>query len=213
TVLDNLWIGRVDAQQFISEEICTVAQDNTDNRNNHQTLQQNLVNTLELFCAHVLAGKAQRSLIDRVHSVVYKALDGAGGGVSCHYQRTKGVDRGLNQHVGDAEDSTLQTCRQTDSQHCGQHFAVELQMVQIQVARSFGFNQAEQYQNGRDCLRNNGRQCNTGNTHMEYDNEYQVKYNVDDTGQCQEIQRPLGISDRTQNCGTKVIHHEGRHSN
>ena len=64
------------------------------------------------FCCNfpapiILARKAQRRLINRIHRGVDKALNICGGGTSRHCHRTEGVHGRLDQNVGNREDCAL----------------------------------------------------------------------------------------------------------
>ena len=48
---------------------------------------------------------------------------------------------------------------------------------------------------GRNCLRNHGRVCNSGNAHVELGNEYNIQYNVDDRCHQQINQRRNRIAE------------------
>ena len=208
---NNLRVGGVDAQQLLAQQVSAAAQQDADRRHDAQALEQDFVDTAKLLGAHVLAGEAQRGLVDRVHRVVDKALDVAGSGVARHDLRTKGVDRGLDQHVGKAEYDTLQARRQADAQHLAELVEVEFQVLKVQMAGALHLHQAQQNQNRRNGLGNDGRQRDARNAHVEYDDKEQVQKDVDDAGQGQKVKRALGVADRPEDGRAKVVKHEGRH--
>ena len=65
--------------------------------------------------------------------------------------------------------------------------------------------------NSRHALGNGGSNGHAGYVHMEDDNQYHVENHINDSGDGQKDQRTFGITYGSQNAGTEIIDHAGRH--
>ena len=65
----------------------------------------------------VLTDDGDGGLCKRVHRHIYKAFDIARSGVAGEYSRSKGVDGGLNDYVGEGKHDSLQAGRKTNLQN------------------------------------------------------------------------------------------------
>ena len=83
---NDLRIIGIDAKQWCAEQHRAPAQYDANDSDHAQTHKQDPIHSLIIACTHVLSGKAQRSLIHRVHGSIDKAFDVAGGGIACHHQ-------------------------------------------------------------------------------------------------------------------------------
>ena len=79
------------------------------------------------------------------------------------------------------------------------------------MAGALHLHQAQQNQNRRNGLGNDGCQRDARNAHVEHDDKEQVQKDVDDAGQGQKVKRALGVADRPEDGRAKVVKHEGRH--
>ena len=78
-------------------------------------------------------------MIDKVFNVV-------GGGRPSDYSGAEGVDRGLDQHIGQRKDDALKTGRQANLQNLSQDAPVNGQFLPVQAQRSILLGQAENRQ-------------------------------------------------------------------
>ena len=67
---------------MIAEQVCTVAEHQSDERDDAQAPDERLVDAAVILCAEVLAGEADGGLVERVHRNVHKALNVGCGGVA-----------------------------------------------------------------------------------------------------------------------------------
>ena len=114
TVLDDIRILVVNAEQWSSELIDKQAQEKTDKNHGSFASPHNIAHTLFLARTIVLARKRQVCLIDTVHRSIYKPFKILACRIACHCNRTERVDRGLNQYIGNREKAALDSGRQTD---------------------------------------------------------------------------------------------------
>ena len=68
-----------------------------------------------------------------------------------------------------------------------------------------GLGQKQQHKPGGNELGDNGSIGHAGNTGVENQHKYQIQYNIEDTGQDQEVQGPCGVSHRTQQTAAHII--------
>ena len=165
-----------------------------------------------LLRAEVLAGKAERGLIERIHRGIDKALNIARRGVARHGDRAERVDRRLDQHVRDIEDHALQARGQADLHHAQEFVLVKGEVLEVHAAHAVLLRQAQHNQRRGDDLRDHRRRCHARNAHIQHQHEQQVARNVYNACQRQEIQRPPRIPDRAQDRCAKVIQHGRRHA-
>ena len=119
-----------------------IAQHHTNQNHHHQTAHQHLIDAVILLCAKILAGEAERSLVQRIHRSVNKALNVACRGVARNHNGAERVDRRLNQHIRDIENHALQTGRQADLHNAGKFIPMEVQPLEIDVAHAVHAHQA-----------------------------------------------------------------------
>ena len=160
----------------------------------------------------VLTGKADGSLVESVHGGIDEAFNIAGRSVASHGNGAEGIDRGLNQHIGNGENRPLHARRKSDADHQDQAVFMDFQFIQVQAVHAFLMNQTAQNQKGGNALGDHGCDGNARHAQMENNDENQVEDDVDHTGGKQEVQRPLGISDSPKDGCAKVIEHGGRHA-
>ena len=141
-VLDHFRVGRVNAKKLFSEEDKPVSHDKSNGTYENQTDRKDLFHALTVSGSHVLASKTQVCLVYRVHGCVYKALQISSGCVSGHGDGSERVHRGLDQYVGDGENSSLQSCRKTDPGNVQQFILVDGQLVKFQAAHAVQSHQA-----------------------------------------------------------------------
>ena len=211
-ILDDLGLARVNAEQVFPQEVRAVAQYQADDEHQPQAVTQHPVDALIILCAQVLAGKAQRGLIQRVHRGIDKALDVAGRRVARDRDRAERVDRRLDEHVGDVENHALQAGGQADLHDADKLLAVEVNVLQVDMADTVHSGQAHDDQDRRDNLRNDGRGGRAGHAPMEHDDKEQIAADVKNAREQQKVQRPARVADRTQDRRTKVIQHRRRHA-
>ncbi len=80
----------------------------------HLASCQNLVDSADSPCSHILTGKRNRRLIKSIHREINKILHVAGRRVSCHDSRAKRIYGGLNHHVGQGENHPLYARRKSN---------------------------------------------------------------------------------------------------
>ena len=209
---DDLGVGRVNSQQLVAQQKGPCAQHQPRARNQHQAQQQNAVDPPGLPRAHILAGKAQGRLGKGVLGGGDKALDIAGGRVARHGHGPKGVDRTLDEHVGNGKGTALNARGQADLHHAPQLILFQPQAAQVHPVGRVGLYQAQQHQPRGNTLGNHRGNGHAGHIQVEADDKEQVQHHVDDSRQEQEVQRPLGIPHRPQDGRAEVIEHAGRHA-
>ena len=107
SVGDHNVAGGINVQQRAPQQVSTPAEDHPHDGHQSQTLKQHPVKPPIMAGAIVLAGKVHGRLIDRVHGNVDKPLNVGGRGVGRHDDLPEGVDCGLDSHIGQREQGTL----------------------------------------------------------------------------------------------------------
>ena len=80
-------------------------------RHNAEAGNHDPVDPRILFASEVLAREAQVCLINRIHGVIDESLNILGCRISRHRDRTEGIDRGLNQNIGNRKYCALHSRR------------------------------------------------------------------------------------------------------
>ena len=114
----------VDQQKLVTEQHQRRAQSKANDEHHGGALEGDLLDALVLPCPHVLTDEGQGGVVDRVHGGVDKALQVPRRGVARNGDRGVGVDRRLDDDVGEGEHTALQSRRQTDGDHTEELFAV-----------------------------------------------------------------------------------------
>ena len=117
---DNFRVGGIDSKQLVAQQIGARTQRQPHAQHQRGAQGQNTVDPFCLAGAHVLAGKAQGCLGEGVLGGGDKALDVGGSSVPRHGQGAKGIDGGLDEHVGDGERAALNARRQANLHHAQQ---------------------------------------------------------------------------------------------
>ena len=208
---DNGLVRGVEVEQRGTGQSCTAAQHKAGDDGTEQAVAHDPVEVVVPACAHVLTGKGDGRLRKGVHGRVDKALDVGGRRISGHDGRAKGIDRRLDDHIGQAEHRALQTGRQTDAQDLQQSPFVEAQMPQVEVERAFFTGQDPCDKAGRNGLADDGRQCDTGHAELEADDKDEVEHYIDDAGCGQTVERAFGVAHRAQKGRAEVVQHGHRH--
>ena len=128
------------------------SQDHAHSRHHSQAYVHYFINPAVLPAAQILAGKAQVGLVHRVHSRIDKTLDVGGGCVPGHGNGAEGVNRGLNQYIGNGKYGSLHACGKSDFYDSFQLPGVNPKLLQIQLQGSRSPHQALQDQKGGDVL-------------------------------------------------------------
>jgi len=200
-------VSDVQRQQGRSEEIAQGTHGQTHHSHTAETDPQGLGHPFVLPCTGILAHEVHGSLMEGIQRNVDKAFDVACGSVAGHEYIAKGIDGGLNQHIGNGKQGTLDTGGQADPQHLGKLQSVKPHFLQFQVAGIGTLHQGPYYQCGRNALRNGGSQSNTGHIHMQQCHKDNVQNHIDHTGKAQVDKGAFGITGGTQNGGAEVVHH------
>ena len=106
----------------------------------------------------------------------------------------------------------MQTGRQTDAGDFQRGFAVDAEMTPAEFTGAVHPEKTDQNQNGRQNLRDYSGQCHASDVHMEADDENEVQYDVQGAGNEQKVERTLRVADGTENGGTEIVEHIGRHT-
>ena len=212
TVLDDLWVDGVDAQQRGAQQIGPHAQHQAHACHQQQVVPHHLGDAVEFLSAVVLPCKAEGGLGEGVHGRPDKALDIAAGSAARHGDGAKGVHRGLDEHVGDGEGGALNARGHADLHHLQQLVLVDGELFQLYPVDCVALHQAQQHQRGRDALGNHRGDGHAFHAHVEDDDEDQIQDDVDHPGNEQEIQGPLGVPHRPQDSRAKVVEHHHRHA-
>ena len=107
--------GGVDVHQRGAQEVSQVAGNQAKEDREDGTLPGHPVHPVALGSAVILAYKGDGRLVEGVHGDVDKVLDvGPGGGAGHQNRVVKGVEGGLNHHVGQGKHHPLKAGGQTD---------------------------------------------------------------------------------------------------
>ena len=113
---DHGLVGGVEVEQLFAQQGGTTAQHEAGDGGAEQTVAHDAVEVVVAACAHVLAGEGDGGLREGVHGRVDEALEVGGGRVARHDSGAEGVDRRLDDDVGEAEHGALQPGGQADAQ-------------------------------------------------------------------------------------------------
>ena len=207
TDADHLRIGGEDPQQRLPEDEFQNAQDAQHGHAQTHADPHTAANTVVLLGAEILSHKGGDRHAQRTGDLPSPRIGLAVGCPCGNGSLAKGIDRRLDQHIGDGEQRTLHTGRKTDPHHFGKLLLVNAHLSQIQMTHIPALNQSPDNQSSGNALGNGSCQGNTGYVHMEHRDKYYVQYYVDDTGKTQINQRTFGITGSPENGGAEVIDH------
>ena len=208
---DDRFIGGIEVEQPLTGKVGTAAQHNADHHGAEQAVPHDAVEVVIPAGTHVLAGEGDCSLSKGVHASVDEALDVGSGRVARHDRGAEGIDRRLDDDIGEAEHGALQTGGQTDLQDLHQRPLVEAQMPQVEVKGAFFFHEQDGDHKGGDRLADDGGQRHARHAHLEQDDEDEVQHHIDDAGHSQTVQRAAGVAYGAQQRGVEVVQHGHRH--
>ena len=159
-----------------------------------------------------MTDKGRDGNAERTHQHPEHRIDFAVGCPSGHRGRAEGVDGGLNQHVGDAEQRGLDARRQPDFDDVPQYGQMEADFPYRQLVAFARACQKTEHQQRADGLRENGGQSRAGDAHMKHKDEQQVEYKIGQRADDQNVQRPPRIADGAQDAGADVVKQVENHS-
>ena len=162
--------------------------------------------------AVVLAHEAKGGVVPCVHGHVDEALDVYARGVAGHGQLSEGVDGGLDQHVGNRENASLQAGREADAGDSPELPQVDAELRRMEPAGVVLMREVVHHQDCRDELGEDGGVGHTLDAHAEAEHEDQVHPHVDASGEGQIVQRAPRVADGSQDSAAEVVHHHDRHA-
>ena len=118
----------------------------------------------------------------------------------------------MNEHVGDGEGAALDARRQANLHHAQQLVLLDGQVLGVQAVGALHLGQAPEHQPRGDTLGDHRGDGHTLYPHVEHDDEHQVQYHVDDPGQQQKVQGPLGVPHSPENGRAEIVEHHHRHA-
>ena len=86
--------------------------------------------------------------MNSIHGNIYKIFDTGRSTAAGHSNGSKGIDRGLDQHIGEGKHTTLDSGWQPDPQHADQLIFLNIQLSDVQVTGAICPAQTIQDQNG-----------------------------------------------------------------
>ena len=98
----------------MAKQIGKVAQYHTGDDHEGLAVDERFIHTLTFAGAVVLSREGEIGLIEGVHGLVDEVFNVGGGGGASYYRGAEGVDGGLDKHIGQGEDDTLETGRQAN---------------------------------------------------------------------------------------------------
>ena len=208
---DHGLVGGVEVEQLLAQQGGTTAQHEAGDGGAEQTVAHDAVEVVIAACAHVLAGEGDGGLREGVHGRVDEALEVGGGRVARHDGGAEGVDRRLDDDVGEAEHGALQPGGQADAQDLAQRPRVEAQMAEVEVERAFLLHQQGRDHAGGNGLADDGGQRDARHAHGEEDDEDEIQHHIDDARHGQTEQRPFGVAHGTQQRRAEVVQHGHGH--
>ena len=149
------------------------------NRRQQQACAHGFSDAAVFSRADIGADKADGRLVEGVHRHIDKAFDVCRRRIARYHNCAVAVDGGLDQNVGNGEACALEARRQADFQHAAQLFHIDVQPAEIQMHKAMGTDQADNDQQRRYRLGNDGRPRNAAHSHVKFDYEYQVQRHID----------------------------------
>ena len=131
---------------------------------------------------------------------------------ACNAVRTEAVDSGLDDHVGDGEQHTLHSCRNTDHYDLFQQVHIDMQVLQYQPELIFLGQKKIQYKSTADTVGQHGGKTYAYYMQMEHHNKQQVQKDVYDSCKGQGQERPGAVAFGAQDGRTEVVEHHGGHA-
>ena len=110
---DNFGILCVDGEDRGAAEIGSATENTSYDHRKNQAIDQNFVHSFVFSHTVVLTGKTHTCLCYGIDGYVEESEDIVGCRVPCHSYRTEGIDRGLQQGIGEVNNRTLDTRRNT----------------------------------------------------------------------------------------------------
>jgi len=205
-------IGGVEVEQRFAQQGSTAAQHEAGDGGAEQAVAHDAVQVVVPAGAHVLAREGDSGLGESVHGGIDEALEVGSGRVAGHDDGAEGVDRRLDDDVGEAEHGALQTGRQADAQDLAQSPRMEAQMAEVEVERAFLLHQQGRDHAGGDGLADDGGQSDARHAHGEEDDEHEVQHHIDGARHGQTEQRPPGVAHGAQEGRAEVVQHGHGHA-
>ena len=112
--------------------------------------------------------------VTELTEVYKKSEDIVRRGVSCHCNRAKGINGGLQQDVGKVDDGALNSCRDSDLENLEDIDALETQLRKAELITALRPIQAGQNHNTGKQLRNDSCNRNAFYRHMEADDKNHI---------------------------------------
>ena len=151
--------------------------------------------------------------MEGVHGDVDEALNiGPGGGAGHQYRIVKGVEGGLDYHVGQGKHHTLKAGGQADLQDLEHSPLFQSQPFQVQMEGTLLLYHAPYHQGGGDILGNDGGQRHSGHIHLQGNHKNQIQEHIDHAGEGEKIQRPLRVPLGPQDGCAEIVDQVGRHA-
>ena len=169
----------VDEQELIPEEDQDTAEGQADDQHHARALEGDLLDALELPCPHVLTHEGHGGLVDRIHGGVDEALQIARRGVARDGDGGVGVDRRLDDDVGQGEHTALESRGEADGNHAHELLTVDLEARQPQGG--LGLAHVEEGQPRRHVLGACRGDTHADGTQTEAQHHDEVENDVDHT--------------------------------
>ena len=109
--------GKINTKKRVSENIGDKPHTKAHREYKSEIGKHYLFQLVVAACPHILSRKSKGGLVEGVHCNEDKAFNVGGGGVTCHYLASEGVDGGLNDNVGKGEEKALYSRGNADFQN------------------------------------------------------------------------------------------------
>lgn len=132
--------------------------------------------------------------------------------VGGHGDLAEGVDVGLHDDVGKADDRVLHAGGQAVADDLAEHFAVDAQLLRLQLIDRALFHQMDEAQHHAHGLRDRRGDGRGPHAPAEAADEQQIEHDIGQRRDDEVIERPLAVAKRVHDARAHVVHDDGQHA-
>jgi len=133
--------------------------------------------------------------------------------VGRHGDLAEGIDVGLDNDVCKADDGVLHAGRQAVADDLTEHFAVDMQLFQLDLIDRTLLHQMDHAQDHADGLRDRRGDGSRPHAPMERADKQQIEHNIGKGRNDQIIERPLAVTEGVHDALAHIVHDDGQDAN
>ena len=164
-------------------------------------------------CAEVLPNEGRQRHGEAGDRQEREALQLGVRAVGRHGDLAEGVDVGLDNDVCKADDGVLHAGRKTVADDLTEHFAVDMQLFQLDLIDRTLLHQVDHAQDHADGLRDRRGDGSRPHAPMERADKQQIEHNIGKGRNDQIIERPLAVTEGVHDALAHIVHDDGQNAN